>query len=561
MAGTRPLVAGTVNGNAARFIADSGAFFSTLTREAADKFKVKWVPMPPGIDVYGLKGGNVDVRLGVAKDFTLAGYGSGAVVHGVEFLVGGNAFASGAAGLIGQNVIGRYDTEYDLGNGVIRLMHSRDCGTHVLAYWAKDEAVDIVKIHATTPAEPHLLGEATLNGAKVGIMFDTGASYSILSFRGAQRAGVKLDGPDVQAGGSSQGLSAEAFQTWISRFDSLDLGGELIKNARLRIADVGLPGGADLLLGADFFLSHRIYVATSQHRIYFTYNGGHVFDLRPASSSTPSPATDTAPAAATQPAPGEPTTASGYQRRGAAFVGRGEIAKGIADFDRAIELDPTDPAIYGQRGLANWHKGDGSEAMNDFDRALQLKPDDVPILVERGSLRMAQQDLAGARADLDKAETLAPNDATVSLEIADVFASNGHHEDALARYNRWLIAHPKDDRAGHVLGERCWIRAISGDSPDEALSDCNGAIRNGQRVARAFEGRGLVWLRLRSDDKATSDLKECLRLEPRNARALYGLGIAEIHRGMQAAGEDDMKAAVALQTSIADDFKRIGLTP
>jgi tetratricopeptide (TPR) repeat protein len=549
MASTRPLVAGSVNGNEALFIADSGAFFSTLTRDAAEKFKLRWEPLPPGINVYGVKGGDVDVRLGVSKDFTLVGLGNGAALHGVEFLVGGNSFAGGAAGVIGQNVIGRADTEYDLANGVIRLIRSRDCGNGVLAYWAKDQAIGIVKIHDTTPAVPQLLGEALLNGAKIGIMFDTGASYSMLSFRGARRAGVKLDGPEVQAGGTSQGLSAEDFQTWISRFDTLDLGGETIKNARLRIADIDLPGGADLLLGADFFLSHRIYVASSQHRIFFTYNGGHVFDLRSTSAAAP----DTAPA--------EPTDASGYQRRGAAYVGRREIAKGIADFDRALQLDPTDPAIYSQRGLAHWQNGDAAQALSDFDQALQLKPDDVPVLVQRGSLRMQRNDPSGARSDFDRAESLAPNDATVSLEIAQVFAHNGHYSEALARYGVWIAAHPRDDRIGAALADRCWIRAVMGDAPDQALSDCNGAIRDGRRTARAYEGRALAWLRLKNFDHASADFRDSLKLEPKNAHTLYGLGIAEIKRGQQAAGENDLQAALALDVATADYYKRIGLAP
>jgi hypothetical protein len=32
-----------------------------------------------------------------------------------------------------------------------------------------------------------------------------------------------------------------------------------------------------MLLGADFFLSHRIFVSNEQHKVYFTYNGGPVF--------------------------------------------------------------------------------------------------------------------------------------------------------------------------------------------------------------------------------------------------------------------------------------------
>ena len=553
MMGTRPVIAGSVNGVDALFIADSGAPFSTLTRDAGEKFKLRWEPVPNWLHVRGIKGGDVDVRLGIAKDFTLTGYGTGAVQHGVEFLVGGNAFGSGTAGVIGQNVIGRSDTEYDLGNGVIRLIHSRDCGNLALAYWSKDSAIAVVSIRETSTAEPQLIGTATLNGARIVIVFDTGASQSVLNFRGARRAGVKLDGPDVQAGGTLVGLRSDAIDSWITRFDSLDLGGEVIKNARLRIADIDLALGADMLLGADFFLSHRIYVASSQRKIYFTFNGGHVFDLRPAGESVP---------ASAQPGDeGLPSTSAGFQRRGAALMGRGEIVRAIADFDRAIELDPSDPAGYSQRGRARWRSGDPARAMDDFDKALQLKPDEVPILIERGALRLSQNNESGAAADFDQATNLAPNDASVTLQIGEIFARHRHYAQAVVLYDRWAIAHPRDDRLAFVLGERCWVRALSGDNPDRAISDCNGALSNGQRTAHAFEGRGLVWLRLKNYDKAIADFKDSLRLESRDAYALYGLGVAELRKGMQVAGENDLKAAAALNASADDDFKRIGLAP
>ena len=55
-----------------------------------------------------------------------------------------------------------------------------------------------------------------------------------------------------------------------------------------------------MLIGADFFLSHRIYVASSQKKLYFTYNGGPVFNLETAPATaareTPPPAEGAAPA-------------------------------------------------------------------------------------------------------------------------------------------------------------------------------------------------------------------------------------------------------------------------
>jgi hypothetical protein len=51
----------------------------------------------------------------------------------------------------------------------------------------------------------------------------------------------------------------------------------------VRIADFELRD-ADMLIGADFFLSHHIFVSNSQHKLYLTYNGGPVFNLAAAAA-------------------------------------------------------------------------------------------------------------------------------------------------------------------------------------------------------------------------------------------------------------------------------------
>jgi hypothetical protein len=34
-----------------------------------------------------------------------------------------------------------------------------------------------------------------------------------------------------------------------------------------------------MLLGADFIRAHRIYIAKSQGKLYFSYNGGPIFQV------------------------------------------------------------------------------------------------------------------------------------------------------------------------------------------------------------------------------------------------------------------------------------------
>ncbi len=138
--------------------------------------------------------------------------------------------------------------------------------------------------------------------------FDTGAAGSVITLAAAKRAGVSVDAPGVVAAGQSFGIGRQSVQTWIAPFASFKIGDEEIRNTKLRI-EASLMRDVDMLIGADFFLSHRIYVATSQRKLYFTYNGGPVFNLTAGTSAaakTNSSATDAARRCRRRPTPRRP---------------------------------------------------------------------------------------------------------------------------------------------------------------------------------------------------------------------------------------------------------------
>lgn len=41
----------------------------------------------------------------------------------------------------------------------------------------------------------------------------------------------------------------------------------------------------DMILGADFFLAHRVLISKSQHKVYITYNGAELFPHDPAAQA------------------------------------------------------------------------------------------------------------------------------------------------------------------------------------------------------------------------------------------------------------------------------------
>lgn len=565
MSGTRPLVSGTINGAPAKFLADSGAFFSMLSRASAEKHQLRIGPMPPNIRVRGT-GGAADTQLTEVDAFTLAGFNRGQMFKDVDFIVGRSDFFSDTDGIIGQNILGGGDAEYDLANGMIRLFKAKNCRGTMLAYWSKGAFVAEMDLDDRTPAKPHLIGKGTINGKRIRVMFDTGAWSSILEHGAAARAGIKPEDDGVIAAGISRGLGKKTTENSIARFDSLDLGGEAIKNARLRIGDLHI-NGADMLLGADFFLSHRVYVAAAQNKIYFTYNGGTVFDLRSnpyeakPPTSAPKPATTLAEGA-TSPAPQDAALdASALRRRGAASAGRKDFDAAIADFDRAIALDANDPENFYERGQANWGRREPRRALDDFDAALKLKPDHIQARLFRGTIRLQMSDEAGSTADFQEALKLAPTDPSVGLQIAETYQYAGKFDTAIASLDTWIAAFPKNDRLGYALGSRCRLRAMSGKNLEEARADCDSALKKGPKNSDLFDSRGLVLLMQGHYDKAIDDYKDALELQPKKASSLYGLGLAETKKGLKDAGNTNIQAAIAINPAVATPFRRAGLAP
>jgi tetratricopeptide (TPR) repeat protein len=561
MEGLKPVVSVKINGADARMVADSGAFYSILSPGSAAELKLRLEPPPYGLRVSGI-GGSPEIWVTTVKDFMLAGIPVG---H-VQFIVGGNEM-NGAAGFLGQNVLRIADVEYDLAAGAIRLLRPKGCRKESLAYWAKSGPVSVINIEPTNPLFPHTIGTAYVNGTRIHVMFDSGAAASLLTLGAAERAGVKPDGPGVSPGGSWHGIGEHLVQTWIAPFASFKLGDEEIRNTHLRIGDTGRTADADMLLGADFFLSHRIYVSNDQSKVYFTYNGGAVFNLtttppKPVNSTPSAAGAVTADAAQpTEAAGAESISAAELSQRGTAFAARRDFEHALADLTRACELAPGEAAYFYQRGLVYWSNRQPDLALTDFDQALKLKPDDVDALMARARLRLNAGDVAAAGPDLDTVDRLAAKEADLRLALGQYYENSGQVARAIAQYDLWIAAHRGEIKFASALNSRCWARALLGQQLDKALDDCNAAVRTDPKVAQFLDSRGLVWLRRGDYKKSMADYNAALSLNPKLAWSLYGRGLDQLRLGNASAGNADITAATALRPKIAEEAGNFGIAP
>jgi predicted aspartyl protease len=270
MNGMTPVISALINGNQVKFTIDSSSFYNIMSASGAAKSSLQLMPAPAWLASTGSDGKTL---LSVAVADIQVG---GLRAKNIDFLAGGNDSGSGTDGVIGQSLFQKHDVEFDLANGVIRLMRPKGCGEAGLAYWvAADQTYSMVEINVMTPAQPFVSGTALLNGSQIRVLFDTGANASRISPQAAMRAGLKANPSDLIEAGYSRGMGRPAVMTHMASFLSFKVGDEEIHNAHLRVGDT--REGTDMLLGADFFLSHRIYMSNTQHKLYFTYNGGRVF--------------------------------------------------------------------------------------------------------------------------------------------------------------------------------------------------------------------------------------------------------------------------------------------
>jgi len=547
MAGLRPLIPVKVEGVDAMFLVDTGAFYSTISAANAARFGLRTSSLP--MEMRGI-GGTVPLGVTTVKTFTIAN----TPVKNLEFVVGGNELGGEMAGIIGQNILSRFDVEYDLANGAIRLGIPHGCSGN-LAYWAKDAPVSVLPFDPGARLDLHIVGNVKLNGMNMRALFDIGAPATTVTLQAARRAGIRVDGPGVIAGGRMGGFGRKTVRAWIAPFDSVEIGGIKGLRTKLEIGDFNL--GEDLLVGDDFFLSNRVFVSNTQHRMYFTYNGGRMFNLEPVREGAVPPTSAAASAVASE----NPTDADGFARRGSALLARGEVERALADLTHACELAPNEPRYRYRRALALLDHKDLAGGTADLDRAIALKVDDPEMLLTGARLRFQAKNREGARTDLDAASAALPEQADQRLLVAAAYEALDAFEPAVRNYDRWIKVHADSSRYDQALNNRCWASALGNIDVNTGLAACDRAVGRTARAANTLDSRGLMHLRRAEYARAIADYDAALAKRPNMGWSLYGRGIAKLKVGDKPGGEADLAAADKIAPKLAERAKGYGIAP
>jgi hypothetical protein len=286
--GGRGYIEGAINGQPVSFLIATDATYNSLTRDAAKKLGLALKALN-GYEFYGVGGRDV-AQLANVHELKL----DQLTLHDQDFVVTGERASTGRFGILGGNLLAQTDVEFDFAHDVIRLIDSKSCEGDQVVYWG--QAYSVIPI-APSNNDLRLEFYLKLNDATVLAELSTGSATTTVTTGAAQRVNAVLT-----PAGTIKGLGLKEEPNFVATFGSLSVGDETIKNAKLDVADLYEASGRvptnshlasrihnlpEMLLGADFVRAHHIYIARGQGKMYFSYNGGPIFQLKSAQTSAP----------------------------------------------------------------------------------------------------------------------------------------------------------------------------------------------------------------------------------------------------------------------------------
>lgn len=544
---SRPIANVTINGNQLSMLVDSGAFFSFLTPSTAAHLKLPLKNLPNGMRIQGYTG-RIESKLTNVEKLKFGV----STLSGVDFIVGGNEIGTGIDGVLGRNILAKGDTEYDLANGVVRLFTLKgECKNTDFAYWAGEAPVIVVPIENFGNLEDTAIRvKVKINGKNDEAVLDTGAPTTSITMKAARRAGIEKRDlvPTERATGAGEGFS----DSWISDVRHIEIGQERINNVRLKVDDVE-EKRRGMLIGLNYFLSHRIYVSYLQNKLYATWNGVPVF----ADASAVEGQYDMKYAAL--PSKVDENDASALARRGSAATAAGDYGRALADLNKANNLAPNVPEYRYLRAQLHLAMRNLDQALADVSEALQLNPTHSEARFQRAYLRLLNEDEQGAINDLKQLDDTLPTAANLRANMAELYDSLDQNQQAFKQFDLWINSHQKDNRLASVLNSRCWLRARLNIELSLALQDCKDAVKKDDDNSAYHDSLGWTYLRLGDAAQAKKAFDNALENEL-SPVSQYGRAIAKLKLNDAKGAETDFAKARAKEPKIDEKIRQYGFT-
>src|SRR6266404_2447954 len=405
-----PVIEGLINGKKIGVLLDTGAYASLITNAAAEKLELSMWGRGEYMTGFG---GDSRVRETRIGELRIGRW----VRKGMGLRVSGERPIAGVDFILGDDFFKQLDIEFDYARGVVRLFQPRDCKGVFLAYWDSN-ALELPMV-----GDNKIVVPIKVSGRAAHALVDSGASSSVVALSLAEKLGLTPETPGVLPSGCSYGIGAESVRSWVTRFDSVDIAGQTVRDPRLQVA--ALPDAPrEVILGTDFLRAHRMLVSRTQSKVYFSYIGGLIF-------------------------PATPALDCDEQLRN-----RSE-SEALAAYNRAIAENSSDTKALLHRAALRARRDDANGALADLDAVIRIEPGNAVALSLRSGVRATLKNYDGALADAGAAIANGMRTAQMYVTRARLRRAQGDYAGAIEEYDEALRLDPRHQGAlngrGHHL--------------------------------------------------------------------------------------------------------------
>jgi predicted aspartyl protease len=256
-----PLVTVSANGHPVVLLLDTGAEWTILTPAVAQRIGAEAPRVAFDRQLRGI-GATLGTREVELRSFTAGGVAipwRRVRVAGVDIP---GVFSGPLDGVLGADTLSNFDVELDVPRHRMVLYTKQSCPT-VAPSWAEP----YIKIATGRSLSNHLFFPVQLDGHRFDAFIDTGAQLSVISTKAARSLGVTDAALARDRSTVTVGAAGERLTSRVHRFSRLELGGEVMRNPEIVVADFKLAD-ADLVLGMDFLAVRRLWMSYGAHQIF-----------------------------------------------------------------------------------------------------------------------------------------------------------------------------------------------------------------------------------------------------------------------------------------------------
>jgi predicted aspartyl protease len=273
--GGHVLVQVQVNGQPLNLVVDTGSNHTMLTERAAHALGLRFEAFPNST---GYMWGGFQLKNLVTADSLQLGKLS--FDHSTMYVIpDADMHTPGYDGLLGSDILARFDVDFDFANGKLNLIAPHPCSDKV-AYWAEDSQVSRIPFRKQASNIPitdmridKIYFVASLDGKDELAVLDTGAPITSLDLDVAERDfDLKPDTAGMQKIPRLEGSYGYTFK-------GLTFGGVTVTNPKIRLDPYARTQisaqSRQMIIGMNVLRQLHLYIAYRERMLYVTGASAH----------------------------------------------------------------------------------------------------------------------------------------------------------------------------------------------------------------------------------------------------------------------------------------------